>query len=357
MTRCCKCGGLGHTKIECPSLEETEAGRQALAAFLQTIDEKNGFGKNGPGKKHPNNWDCQTCSFMNFGFRKACNRCSAARQKEPKCSGKKPEGFKPGDWICQGCSNHNFSNRMSCYKCPELKPTCNNTARKVPKDGPCFAPANPPKKFRPGDWICPECQKFNFAKRKRCGKCTKIKPIREGGRTSEEQSRGRTVAKTGELKLRARLGTHKRSAQSQMLSGMIKKKKTAIAGGEGIPFTTDAAAASGGGGGVGAGVSVGAGAGDASSRAAVCISHANFAVEMKDVAASKAEATHADVHDLLEAEYDVHFAAQATVAASVVPATPLLVHANVTEEDADSSDSDSSNGGGGLVGYGSDESD
>jgi len=73
-----------------------------------------------------------------------------------------PPNFRPGDWMCAQCNGHNYASRTTCRRCEALKP-----------EG-WTGPSSDYKTtdFRPGDWNCPSCQAHNFAARTDCRKCS-----------------------------------------------------------------------------------------------------------------------------------------------------------------------------------------
>ena len=60
--------------------------------------------------------------------------------------------FAEGDWMCPSCNKHNFANNYSCYglECNELRPEIVAARHALPKH------------FREGDWVCASCGMHNF---------------------------------------------------------------------------------------------------------------------------------------------------------------------------------------------------
>jgi len=65
--------------------------------------------------------------------------------------------LKPGDWICPNCNKHNFARREKCLDCGTAKP-------------------NTIVEMKAGDWQCPNCKEINFARRTQCFKCQTLRP-------------------------------------------------------------------------------------------------------------------------------------------------------------------------------------
>eukprot|EP01060_Flectonema_neradi_P000403 TRINITY_DN10262_c0_g1_i3.p1 TRINITY_DN10262_c0_g1~~TRINITY_DN10262_c0_g1_i3.p1 ORF type:complete len:410 (+),score=87.36 TRINITY_DN10262_c0_g1_i3:45-1232(+) len=89
---------------------------------------------------------------------------------------KQSPGFKIGDWYCQSCGNHNFARRNQCMACQQYKMTHPVIAKSTYNYPTGRSPYGPrmPGKVGPrevGDWECPNCYNFNFARRSSCKWC------------------------------------------------------------------------------------------------------------------------------------------------------------------------------------------
>ncbi|KAK4854264.1 hypothetical protein QYF36_021259 [Acer negundo] len=95
----------------------------------------------------PGDWNCRSCSHLNFQRRDSCQRCGESRPGSSgggdrgdfggsfgvggggRGGGSSPFGFstgpdvRPGDWYCTvgNCGAHNFASRSSCFKCGASK--------------------------------------------------------------------------------------------------------------------------------------------------------------------------------------------------------------------------------------------
>ncbi|CAN0902271.1 Zinc finger protein VAR3, chloroplastic [Linum grandiflorum] len=73
--------------------------------------------------------------------------------------------MKRGDWLCSKCDFMNFARNKRCLKCSEEGPK-----------------STPPVDFemKKGDWLCSECNFINFARNSSCLKCSGARPKRVG---------------------------------------------------------------------------------------------------------------------------------------------------------------------------------
>ncbi|KAK9865777.1 hypothetical protein WJX84_011091 [Apatococcus fuscideae] len=76
---------------------------------------------------------------------------------------------KPGDWVCPECNANNFARRTSCFKCDASRPA-GMPARFAERR------SSPDAAAQPGDWACAECGFSNFARRKTCFQCNAGRP-------------------------------------------------------------------------------------------------------------------------------------------------------------------------------------
>jgi len=118
-----------------------------------------------PGGKHPGDWTCRTCGYLNFVSRVVCHKCYTPKEHP---------GKHPGDWICANCGALCFVSRDRCFKCQ---------APKQPWLPGFPAPGRFPLGFprqhqykHPGDWCCPRCFDHVYASRAFCRKCNTAKP-------------------------------------------------------------------------------------------------------------------------------------------------------------------------------------
>ncbi|XP_009129959.1 uncharacterized RNA-binding protein C17H9.04c-like [Brassica rapa] len=155
----------------------------------------------------PGDWNCLSCSHLNFQRRESCQRC---REPRPRSITDLVSGFasrpisnafafntgpdvRPGDWYCNlgNCGTHNFASRSSCFKCGAAKDESSRSAAALAtgfmdlSDGPrrgLFGFGSTSSgggggmgrsSWKSGDWICPRsgCNEHNFASRSECFRC------------------------------------------------------------------------------------------------------------------------------------------------------------------------------------------
>lgn len=142
-------------------------------------------------------WDCPDCGNNVFARNKECPECGKWRPKDAKKTEPGKAGWKKGDWACPKCGDHQFAKNAKCRKCGTAKPAAAADALKRPRievtevDEPEAkkprtedekeAPDTPEEKapgpeLKTGDWLCPACSAHNYASRKACFKCHKVKP-------------------------------------------------------------------------------------------------------------------------------------------------------------------------------------
>ncbi|XP_019058559.1 PREDICTED: uncharacterized RNA-binding protein C17H9.04c-like [Tarenaya hassleriana] len=99
----------------------------------------------------PGDWNCRSCSHLNFQRRESCQRCgdsrfSSASAGDFGCYGGRAAalGFttgsdvRPGDWYCTvgNCGTHNFASRSCCFKCGAFKDDSASGAPAAPDGNP-----------------------------------------------------------------------------------------------------------------------------------------------------------------------------------------------------------------------------
>ncbi|KAL1224287.1 hypothetical protein V5N11_034427 [Cardamine amara subsp. amara] len=152
----------------------------------------------------PGDWNCRSCSHLNFQRRDSCQRCREPRPSSISTDllssfGGRPVGssfgfnaagpdVRPGDWYCSlgNCGTHNFANRSSCFKCGAVKNESSLSAATGfidMSDGPRrglfgFGGSSSGggmgrSPWKSGDWFCSRsgCNEHNFASRSECFRC------------------------------------------------------------------------------------------------------------------------------------------------------------------------------------------
>jgi len=92
---------------------------------------------------------------LNFASKMNCRRCAEPRPKKPNLPAK---GTSKGDWYCPNCNDFQFAKNAECRKCqtPNPNPTNDSGSSVVRK---------------PGDWNCPNCNELQFARNAECRSC------------------------------------------------------------------------------------------------------------------------------------------------------------------------------------------
>uniref|UniRef100_A0A1J3GKJ2 Putative RNA-binding protein C17H9.04c n=1 Tax=Noccaea caerulescens TaxID=107243 RepID=A0A1J3GKJ2_NOCCA len=153
----------------------------------------------------PGDWNCRSCSHLNFQRRDSCQRCGeprlgiitdlvsgfAGRPHSSSFGFNTGPDVRPGDWYCSlgNCGTHNFASRSSCFKCGAAKDESLRSAATGfidMSDGPRrglfgFGSSSGGgggggtgrSSWKSGDWICsrPGCNEHNFASRSECFRC------------------------------------------------------------------------------------------------------------------------------------------------------------------------------------------
>ncbi|KAF8075386.1 hypothetical protein N665_1098s0003 [Sinapis alba] len=148
----------------------------------------------------PGDWNCLSCSHLNFQRRESCQRCReprpgsltdlvsgfASRQISTSFAFNTGPDVRPGDWYCNlgNCGTHNFASRSSCFKCGASKDESSHSTgfldmSDVPRRG-LFGFGSSSggggigrAPWKSGDWICARsgCNEHNFASRSECFRC------------------------------------------------------------------------------------------------------------------------------------------------------------------------------------------
>eukprot|EP00028_Trichosphaerium_sp_Am-I-7-wt_P012102 CAMPEP_0168523558 /NCGR_PEP_ID=MMETSP0405-20121227/10055_1 /TAXON_ID=498012 /ORGANISM="Trichosphaerium sp, Strain Am-I-7 wt" /LENGTH=294 /DNA_ID=CAMNT_0008545455 /DNA_START=5 /DNA_END=889 /DNA_ORIENTATION=+ len=218
-----------------------------------------------PSNFKPGDWMCPNCNAHNFRSRSQCMKCNAEggsggggrsqrrdyddnrgydrrggrdryddrgdrggrfsrddRGRDYSRSpprGRTPPNFKPGDWMCDECDAHNFSRRDTCMRCSKDRPAGGGGGssyggsrygggRDGGYSGGRSGGFDRPDNFKPGDWMCPNCNAHNFRSRSQCMKCATSKdeaggfdddPRGGGGRNDRGNDRGSYGGGRGDL--------------------------------------------------------------------------------------------------------------------------------------------------------------
>lgn len=144
---------------------------------------RGGRGGRGRGRGGPRegDWACPSCEASNFSFRTECYQCYEPRPASagapPPARVYEPRERAPGDWDCPACGVDNFARRLECFKCGEPHPDPDSVPERVYRE-----PRQPRRDWnneggyearapRPGNWDCPACGCDNFGFRTECFQC------------------------------------------------------------------------------------------------------------------------------------------------------------------------------------------
>ncbi|CAK0807904.1 unnamed protein product [Prorocentrum cordatum] len=97
---------------------------------------------------------------------------AAAAPSGGKGFGKSP---LPGDWNCPACGDYQFARNTHCRRCGSLKPPDAGLTGAVAVQ-PAVGVLTRGLEARPGDWSCPQCGMHVFARHQVCPKCGTKKP-------------------------------------------------------------------------------------------------------------------------------------------------------------------------------------
>ncbi|CAL4187945.1 unnamed protein product [Meganyctiphanes norvegica] len=147
---------------------------------------RGGGGGGGGGGGRPGDWECSSCQFSNFAFRDTCFKCNGSKGGGGGGGGRSRYGGgdrggggggggrHPGDWDCPECQFMNFGSRDECLKCRARRGGGGGYRRRDSSRSPPRGGGGGGSR-RPGDWFCSQCQFSNFASRERCFKCAASK--------------------------------------------------------------------------------------------------------------------------------------------------------------------------------------
>ena len=124
-------------------------------------------------------WLCPNCDDHQFARNKFCRKC-----REPKpgnvVTSYQYHSEKRGDWYCPQCTDHQFASRTVCRSCGAARPESYNPEGFNHINTDANTRVKPKPEFRPGDWICPQCNDHQFASRLVCRNCQTPNPVKAG---------------------------------------------------------------------------------------------------------------------------------------------------------------------------------
>jgi len=107
-------------------------------------------------------WDCPSCSHLNFAMRGSCQQCATPRPDTGEGGAYSGGGGgserRPGDWDCRQCKFVNYATRVACKSCG------------IGKEGqPVQQQGYGQTQF--DDYLCNSCGFSNFGRNAACLKC------------------------------------------------------------------------------------------------------------------------------------------------------------------------------------------
>eukprot|EP00403_Amphidinium_massartii_P012836 CAMPEP_0178425040 /NCGR_PEP_ID=MMETSP0689_2-20121128/28519_1 /TAXON_ID=160604 /ORGANISM="Amphidinium massartii, Strain CS-259" /LENGTH=457 /DNA_ID=CAMNT_0020046693 /DNA_START=92 /DNA_END=1466 /DNA_ORIENTATION=+ len=148
---------------------EKPEGAEAIGAGMGGMMLPGGKGMCGKGLK-PGDWHCESCGDLQFARNTECRRCGAPN---PSSSGGKVYGERPGDWRCPSCGDFQFARNRKCKVCGTDNPDGGAAAEAAEA---AAAQAASEMEKREGDWECPTCGDYQFARNPVCRKCQTPNP-------------------------------------------------------------------------------------------------------------------------------------------------------------------------------------
>mmetsp|Transcript_46481 Transcript_46481/g.109392 ORF Transcript_46481/g.109392 Transcript_46481/m.109392 type:complete len:147 (+) Transcript_46481:338-778(+) len=92
-----------------------------------------------------------------------------------------------GDWSCPECQNWNYARRNECNRCKASKPAELMRAGRGGGRGGGDRGGGRIPNTKDGDWPCPVCMNINWARRDTCNQCQTPKP---GARQDPRDGKG-----------------------------------------------------------------------------------------------------------------------------------------------------------------------
>jgi len=130
----------------------------------------------------PGDWMCSSCGDHQFAKNTECRKCGAARSGG---GGWGAKGKRAGDWFCPNCNDLQYADNAKCRKCSTPNPDPEGC--KAAKEAG-IAAGHGGQEMKPGDWFCPGCNDLQFAKNKKCRKCSTPNPDPQGSLAAAEAS-------------------------------------------------------------------------------------------------------------------------------------------------------------------------
>lgn len=109
-------------------------------------------------------WQCATCSILNFATRDKCHHCTTPREGRESFLAIQPidprdERVHAGDWQCSRCGDLVYARRKKCSRC------------KAPRNDTPAILQSRIMDIRPGDKVCHRCGVVVFAGKQKCFAC------------------------------------------------------------------------------------------------------------------------------------------------------------------------------------------
>jgi membrane protease subunit (stomatin/prohibitin family) len=161
-------------------------------------------------QKEPGDWTCNHCGKSNFKKRASCYGCRKSKysrdyardpsqnhipQYHSHANAPQPGEQLHRDWMCPICDFKVYGSKKSCKKCNTKRPDLRDDNNIPPSPSHILPPSNDNDanrdiivEPREGDWTCPKCTDYQFAKNKFCRSCGTPNPANPNDNAEDLES-------------------------------------------------------------------------------------------------------------------------------------------------------------------------